>query len=184
MMEARAHGRGTVLSTRRRRSAPERDGGAELLISLGASLMTLTNLMRRTTASRFQRLYDLSLVDGWVITRLGPDATISLEELAYRSGLAKSQMSRSVSNVVARGLVSRTVNPKYKAEVILSLTAKGHVLYDRIVSDIPMHHDLLVKGFSEDEVRLLTGFVERLLANSRRNLREEQQYARGARCGD
>jgi DNA-binding MarR family transcriptional regulator len=148
-------------------------------ISLGASLMTLANLMRRTTSSRFQRMYGLTLVDGWVVTRLGPSARISLDELAHRSGLAKSQMSRSVTNMVARKLVSRTKNPQNNAEVVLTLTPRGRAMYDRIIAAFPGFNRLLTNGLDDEEVALLSELIGRLIENSRRNLRDEQNYSRG-----
>jgi DNA-binding MarR family transcriptional regulator len=147
-------------------------------ISLGASLMTLANLMRRTTASRFQRLFGLSLVDGWVVTRLGPSARISLDELAYRSGLAKSQMSRSVTSMVKRKLVSRTRNPRNNSEVVLTLTAEGRAMHGKITAAFPGFNQLLTKGLADAEVARLTEIVEHLIANSRRNLQDEQKYGR------
>jgi DNA-binding MarR family transcriptional regulator len=162
----------------RRAPGAEETAARETPLSLGARLMTLANLMRRTTASRFQRLFGLSLVDGWVVTRLGPSARISLDELAHRSGLAKSQMSRSVTSMVKRKLVSRTKNPRNNSEVVLTLTTEGRAMYDRIIGTFPGHNKLLTKGLAEREVGLLSDLVDHLIVNSRRNLRDEQKLSR------
>ena len=151
---------------------------AEEPLFLGSRLMTLANLMRRITATRFQRDFGLSLVDGWIVLRLGSGAPMSLDALAHRSGLAKSQMSRGVTNLVARKLIDRGRNPKNPSELALTLTSDGRAIYDELIRRAPEYNALLTTGMSAEEVRALTGFTVRLIENSRRNLAAE--IARGA----
>ncbi len=148
---------------------------------LGARMMTLANLMRRITTLRFRRDYDLSLVDGWIISRLGSGGPMSLDALAHRSGLAKSQMSRGVTNMVARHLVDRRRNPQNPSEVVLTLTEPGRATYRDIRRRAPRHNQMLTQGLDTAAVAALTDFVIRLTDNSRRNLDHEQSSGRATR---
>ncbi|HVV93364.1 MAG TPA: MarR family winged helix-turn-helix transcriptional regulator [Hyphomicrobiales bacterium] len=140
---------------------------------LGSRLMTMANLMRRITTTRFQRDFGLGLVDGWIVLRLGAGPAISLDQLAYRSGLAKSQMSRGVTDLVARKLIDRRRNPNNQAELALTLTRAGRAIYKEMIRRAPDYNALLTSGFSAAEVRALTDFANRLIDNSRRNLAAE-----------
>ncbi len=83
-------------------SAPSVEARDISSLTLVTRRMTLANLMRRITALRFQRISGLSLVYGWIISHLGGGGPMSLDASAHRSGLAKSQMSRGVTDMVER----------------------------------------------------------------------------------
>jgi DNA-binding MarR family transcriptional regulator len=144
-------------------------------ISLGGKLMTLSNLMRRIMALRFQRLFQLTLVDGWIISHLGVGGPMSLDELSHRCGLAKSQMSRGVSKVVERALVDRRRDPDNQSGVILTLTPKGRKLFDEIEALWPQYNRLLMAGLGEREKTAFAKCVTALIENSRRNLARERE---------
>lgn len=144
-------------------------------MTLGARMMTLSNLMRRITTLRFQRFFDLALVDGWIISHLGVGGPMSLDQLAYCAGLAKSQMSRGVTKLVSLKLVDRRRNPDNQNEVILTLTAGGKDIYKKIKQQWPEYNRLLTTGLSSAESDMLLDLVKRLTDNSRRNLTDEQQ---------
>lgn len=144
-------------------------------MTLGARMMTLSNLMRRITAMRFQRFFDLALVDGWIVSHLGVGGPMSLDQLAYRAGLAKSQMSRGVTKLVSLKLVDRRRNPDNQNEVILTLTAGGKDIFQNIKQQWPDYNHLLTTGLSAAEVGMLLDLVKRLTDNSRHNLADEQQ---------
>jgi DNA-binding MarR family transcriptional regulator len=140
---------------------------------LGARLMTLVNLMRRITASRFQRSFDLSLVEGWVMSRLGLSEPISLDKLAWQNGLAKSQMSKSVKRLVERGLISRGEGRNEAGELSLHLTADGRKMFDEIVRRAPRYNDLLASGLEPTQRADLLEMIDLLTENSRQNLETE-----------
>ena len=143
-------------------------------LTLGARLMTLSNLMRRITALRFQRAFGLSLVDGWILSHLGGGGPMSLDALANRSGLAKSQMSRGVTDMVVRKLVHRQRNPNRQTEVILTLTPEGRKAFSEVKRRWPEYNKLLMLGVSNDHSAIFAATVDRLIENSRRNLANEQ----------
>ena len=146
-------------------------------LTLGARLMTLANLMRRITTLRFQRISGLSLVDGWIISHLGGGGPMSLDALAHRSGLAKSQMSRGVTDMVERKLVRRQRNPERQTEVILTLTPEGRSAFQEIKRRWPEYNRLLMLGMSSEQTAAFAAVVDRLIENSRRNLIRERSGA-------
>ncbi|MBN9085220.1 MAG: winged helix-turn-helix transcriptional regulator [Rhizobiales bacterium] len=181
MAKTSRHVKTTKGGVRRSMVKENRDDGFEHSASLsdsmtlGARMMTLSNLMRRITALRFQRFFDLALVDGWIISHLGVGGPMSLDQLAYRAGLAKSQMSRGVTKLVSLKLVDRRRNPDNQNEVILTLTASGKDIFKKIKQQWPEYNRLLTTGLSSAENDMLLDLVKRLTDNSRHNLADEQQ---------
>ncbi|MBX9829578.1 MAG: MarR family winged helix-turn-helix transcriptional regulator [Xanthobacteraceae bacterium] len=162
---------------------PERPAARAADISLGAKLMTLSNLMRRIMAMRFQRLFQLSLVEGWIVSHIGAGGPMSLDELAYRCGLNKSQMSRGVTTMVKRALVDRRRNPDNPNGVILTLTPNGRKVYREIRGLWPRYNRLLMAGLNEREVAAFATHVAALIENSRGNLMRERRLGAADESG-
>lgn len=163
------------MNNRSAKAQPHQPAGVEVAgLSLGGKLMTLANLMRRITASRFQRLFEISLVEGWIVSHLGVGGPMSLDALAARCGLAKSQMSRGVSDMVRRKLVQRRRNPNNRNEVILTLTSDGREIFTQIKKLWPRYNTLLLAGLSASDTATLTRIVDPMIENSRRNLEDER----------
>jgi homoprotocatechuate degradation regulator HpaR len=54
------------------------------------------------------------------------------QDLAQASSILSPSLSRIISRLVADGIVKRTVSPEDQRESILTLTAKGKKLHDKI----------------------------------------------------
>jgi DNA-binding MarR family transcriptional regulator len=144
---------------------------------LAASLVTLTNLFRRESALAFQRLFGLSLVESHIVARLGLEAPVSLDALSHRIGLAKSQMSRSVSNLVAQKIVRRERPADNNREIRLSLTARGREIHAALMRSAEWKNKLFTAGISRRDLEHLKRLVDHLIANSREILRREQELS-------
>lgn len=144
---------------------------------LAASLVTLTNLFRRESALAFQRLFGLSLVESHIVARLGLEAPVSLDALSHRIGLAKSQMSRSVSSLVAQKIVRRERPAENNREVRLSLTARGREIHAALMRSAEQKNKLFTAGIDRRDLEHLKRLVDHLIANSREILRREQELS-------
>lgn len=146
---------------------------------LAANLIALVNYMRRVGTLRFRRKYDLPLVSGWMIARLGAEAPMSIDQLAARAGLAQSQVSRTISDLTLRGLIVRGVNPDFYREADLTLSAEGAGIYRDIVADAPDYERKLTKGLTPAEIEMLATVLPRLIANAQSTLDEESRLIGG-----
>jgi DNA-binding MarR family transcriptional regulator len=144
---------------------------------LGASLVTLSNLFRRESALGFQRQFGLSLVESHIVARLGLESPMSLDALSYLIGLAKSQMSRAVSNLVAQKIVGRERHSENNREIRLWLTPRGRQLHTALMQTAEKKNKLLTAGIAPGELAEMKRLIDRLIANSREILREEQELS-------
>src|SRR5262245_65833986 len=74
---------------------------------------------------RYRREFGVSLWEWRTIALLGAHSPQSLNELANAAALDKSQMSRVVSGLIARGLVSRAADTRDGRGIRLALTKAG-----------------------------------------------------------
>jgi DNA-binding MarR family transcriptional regulator len=82
----------------------------------------LANLLKRGAGSRYRRLLGLPQGEWGVIAQLGARAPRTLGDLAAGMGLDITQISRSVSSLVERGFVTRSLNPLNNREVLIALS--------------------------------------------------------------
>ena len=89
-----------------------------------------------------------------------------LNELARHSGLLKSQMSRTVSGLIGRGLIERADNPEDGRSLLLRLSPKGAKITDRILFESQARNARMLAALSETERRALMGLVARVFDTS------------------
>lgn len=136
-------------------------------------MITLANLLRRSASLRYRRMFGLALVEWRIIAVLGTARRVSLNELARRLGLSKSQMSRGVAGLVIRRLVSRATNARDNREIALTLTAQGRAIFTALSHAAVERNRALVAGMAESEVTRLGAHLDLLTERARALLRAE-----------
>ena len=144
---------------------------------LAASLVTLTNLFRRESALGFQRMFGLALVESHIVARLGLESPMSLDALSHRIGLAKSQMSRSVSSLVDQKIVRRERRADNNREVRLELTARGREIHAALMRSAEQKNKMFTAGIAPRDLEHLKRLIDHLIANSQEILRREQELS-------
>lgn len=89
-----------------------------------------------------------------------------LQVLAKHSGLLKSQMSRTVSILIERGLIQRSSNPDDGRSVLLRLTAEGERVASRILAESHARNDAMMADLTAQERRQLFNLVQRVFKTS------------------
>lgn len=132
---------------------------------LSRKVMTLANLLKRGAGNRYRRLLGLPQGEWGVIAQLGARSPRTLGDIAAGMGLDITQISRSVSSLVERGLVTRSSNPLNNREVLIALSRKGEAANAVIVDAGSRVNETLLEGLSDSErtflEALLTRFTER-----------------------
>lgn len=93
---------------------------------------------------------------------LGKTASDLCRTLDYNSGA----MTRMLDRLGKLGLIARVSCPKDARTVQLSLTPAGEDLYARVRPIATKVLGLHLRGFTPDEITLLMGFLDRIIANS------------------
>ena len=136
-------------------------------------ILVLSNLLRRAAGLRYRRLLDLQAGEWGVVAELGHRSPCTLNDLSGRIGVDKTQLSRTVARLIARGLVRRKPNPRDNREVRLSLTPKGEACYGAIMRAGAAANRTLLADLSPREQEQIVELIERVTVRARDLLRAE-----------
>jgi DNA-binding MarR family transcriptional regulator len=137
-------------------------------------------LLRRAAASRYRKLLGLTGVEWGLVAHLGLGAPQTLSQIASGMGLEKAQLSRTVSQLIRRGLVAKQTNPQNNREVLISLTREGWRNHLAIqVAGEAANKQLLVE-FPRKDLIIFIGQLEYLTRRARELLQLEQAATRRA----
>ena len=125
---------------------------APITAMMSSRLMVLANLLKRGAILRYKRLAGLSSVEFGLVASLGRRPPMSVARLAEAVGMDKGQISRALSELVARKLVARAVNPRDNREVLVSLTRAGLVAHDAVMAGAQERNQRLLQGMSKEEL--------------------------------
>ena len=138
-------------------------------------ILILGNVLRRAAGLRYRRLLDLPAGEWGVIGELGYQAPRTLNDLSNGIGLDKTQLSRTVSRLVARGLVTRKTNPTNNREILISLTSPGRTCSKKILKAGLSVNETLLQGWSKQNVETFVLQIDNLTERARMNLLAEQK---------
>lgn len=135
-------------------------------------LHTVANLLSRGAELRYRREFGVSLWEWRTVALLGAvTEPLSLNHLAHAAGIHKSQMSRVVSGLTRRRLVSRAANGR---EVALTLTRAGRRLYEGLISAASERDETFNRCLSRNEKAVFDRCLSKLAGEARELIRKEK----------
>lgn len=93
----------------------------------------------------------ITLAQCHTIIEIASAREISLNELAERLGVDNSTMSRTINNLLDRGLAVRNTDPRDRRYVKIKLTDKGFEMYRSIRTNMNMYYMSLLKDIPEEK---------------------------------
>ena len=90
---------------------------------------------------------------------------VSQEELAVKLHFDKGAAARSVAKLEAAGLVARTVNPRNRRQLVITLTPQAEALRAPFLAALRELTETMVRGFSGEEREQALGFLDRMIGN-------------------
>ncbi|WP_160673601.1 MarR family transcriptional regulator [Clostridium sp. C8-1-8] len=103
------------------------------------------------------------------LVEIGRTKVISLNELAELLNLENSTMSRTVNNLVANELVKREIDQQDRRYVTISLTDKGHDIYQGIEEEMNLYFKKIYETIPADKRQQVLESVEILLESINRS---------------
>ena len=140
-------------------------------------ILILANVLRRGAGLRYRRLLNLRTGEWGVVAELGYNSPRTLNDVARSIGQDKTQLSRTVSALIRRGIVQRKTNPRDNREARLSLTALGQRNYAQLMQAGREAHRALLADISPAEHAQLVDLIERLTVRARDLLSVEQDLS-------
>ena len=95
-------------------------------------LSVLSNRVSQDIAQLYQERFDLNITEWRVIAVLGRYPNISANEVADRTAMDKVAVSRAVSSLLKSKRIKRKMDREDKRRSVLSLSAKGLVIFDEV----------------------------------------------------
>jgi len=112
--------------------------------------------------------HDLAPVDWRILSTLQEEDGHNIAYLAERTATERSNLTRAVDELERRGLVSRRRELRDRRHVQLYLTAAGRRKFEEALPAVLWNIDRVVDGFSQDELRKLMDFLDRMRDNVQR----------------
>nr|WP_294865195.1 MarR family transcriptional regulator [uncultured Pseudogulbenkiania sp.] len=137
----------------------------------------LANLSVRDATLRYQRKFDISLLEWRAIAQLGGFAPLSLNDLAKHAGLQKSYASRTVAALIKRGWVASTRDKADGRGVKLSLTPEGLELYHKVFDDAVERNKRWLSVLTAEEQKQILVLFDKLTDGARQLLNEDRGAA-------
>lgn len=131
-------------------------------------LHLLNKLTDRVTEERYQGQLGVSLGMARCVAALGNFGSLSVNTLAARANLDKSQASRLAQALVRRRDVFKVVSPHDQRGVELNLSRQGEVLYRRIQQIATERNDEVFGCLTATERTTFDRLMARLLRAAKR----------------
>lgn len=129
-------------------------------------LSVLANTVTRALARLYEAEHDLTIAE-WrllaILARFGP---ISGNGVCERTAMDKVRVSRAVGRAESRGLVDRSIDPDDRRRLLLTLTAQGRAIHDRIVPLAREREAQILSALSEAEADALMTALLRLQSSA------------------
>ncbi|KAA9377419.1 MarR family transcriptional regulator [Microbispora cellulosiformans] len=150
------------------RRVPGGDGVPIQLVLGGGSLLNQVGRELRTVVDGMLAPYDLTAQQAALLLSAARQET-SPNRLAPELGTDTAGMTRLLDRLEAKGLVRRRRHPDDRRSVVVEVTGQGRALVPRLAPVFGRASARLLAGLSEEEVRLLTALLERMLRNLRQD---------------
>jgi MarR family transcriptional regulator for hemolysin len=105
-------------------------------------------------------------IDQWLVLKTiidHPDLT--QREIAAKVFKDHASITRMIELLVKRGYLKRSPNPTDRRQYKLELTSKGERVYEELVPIVAKNRETALEGFSEEEIELLKGLLQRMTGN-------------------
>ena len=144
---------------------------------LSYQLHQVANLLSRGAAMRYKREFGVSLWEWRTLALLGAHSPQSLNELASAAALDKSQMSRVVSGLITRGLISRTADARDGRGIRLALTKAGTGVHVGLMRAATERNNAFLDCLSKSERACLERALGKIADEARAFIHHENELA-------
>lgn len=121
----------------------------------------------RDVANQVLKPFDLNYVSFSTLMMLfgSPNDAVNPSKLCGVTGETRTNMTRIVDDLVARGFIKRRPSAKDRRRVVLTLTPKGEVLVKKILPRLWEKQIKIYERFGDEEEKMLEGLLKRQLAS-------------------
>jgi DNA-binding MarR family transcriptional regulator len=132
----------------------------------------LVRMIHSYASVNFKKFKELGIHPGQlpVLRTVYDREGISLRELANAIHVKPPTVTVTIQRLEKAGLVYKKADPADQRVSRIYLTEEGKNIHEEIQRLIDENEQLLIQGFSEEELELLCSFLERMTNNLRREI--------------
>ena len=147
--------------------SPPKRSAVPLDRSITHRLHTLSKITDRVSQAAYEDDAGIPFSEGRCLAAIGAFSPLSVNDLAQRANLNKGQASRAAQSLVDQSLVRKVASATDGRGVVLTLTAKGERVWQRLMLVIERRNAEIVSCLDPSEVRQLSGLLDRLVEHAR-----------------
>ena len=136
---------------------------------IGHRIRILNNLIKREIESSEHFAYAQSITgtNSWIIAYLAQnsDKDIYQKDLEKKFSVTRSTASKVIKLMVQKGLIVREEVESDARLKKLILTEKALNMHEAIKSDILKLNKKITKGFTDEEIETMQGYIDRMIDN-------------------
>ncbi len=125
-------------------------------------LSVASNRASRWVARSYEDKFGLSIWQWRVIAVLGGADRLTAQDLASATAMDKVTVSRAVSALIERGMITRQKHESDGRSALIALTPTGREVYDEVAPIALKHEADLLSGLTESEVEQLSELLQRI----------------------
>lgn len=135
--------------------------------SITHRLHTLSKITDRVSQTAYEADAGVPFSEGRCLAAIGAFSPLSVNDLAQRANLNKGQASRAAQSLVDQSLVRKVASATDGRGVVLTLTAKGDRVWQRLMLVIERRNAEIVSCLDASEVRKFSELLDRLVEHAR-----------------
>lgn len=128
-------------------------------------LSVLSNRISQTIAHAYERRFGITVTEWRIMAVLGRYPGLSANAVAERTAMDKVAISRALSRLIERDLVTRDTHGDDRRRSVLALSDAGYRAYDEIAPLALEYERRLLSALDERERTLLQRLLDRLDAH-------------------
>ena len=131
-------------------------------------LVTLTKQYQERILTRLLVKYGIDEFNGpqgRILYVLWNSNSISIQELAQQTGLANATLTSMLDRMEQKNLLRRTADPGDRRKIRILLTEQAFGLREKYEAVTAAITGITYQGFSEEEIKQLESYMERVLRN-------------------
>lgn len=154
-------------STRARHKPTPTDAGPTLDLDryVPAFITFIANKLSNSATAFYQKQFGVNVTEWRIMSLLAIEPGIPASRICHVIGFDKGPVSRTLTGLEKRGLVSIRTDPNDGRTHSISLTAKGRTTHDRVIVAALERERRLLSCLSKDEREVLIDLLRRLHEN-------------------
>ena len=130
-------------------------------------ITVLGNKLTSQTSIMYRRQFGVGAIEWRILSLLATMADATSSDVSRASGLDKAAIARNLGTLQRKGAVTMTDDPEHGRRRLVTLTASGRRLHNKILISARKNERQLLSCFTKAQSTSLTRLLQRLRAHLR-----------------